>query len=77
MPRYFFHVHDGEDIPDHDGVELAGPEDARDKAVIACGEALKDLDGAFWESEEWRMRVTDESGATVCELTISGKRHRA
>jgi hypothetical protein len=77
MPRYFFHVHDGKDIPDHTGVELAGPEEARDKAVTACGEALKDLDGAFWVSEEWTMRVTDEAGATVCELKFSGKRRQA
>ena len=51
MPRYFFHVHDGKDIPDHDGVELSGPEEARSQAVSATGEALKDLGGEFWASE--------------------------
>ena len=45
MPRYFFHVDDGRDIPDQEGVELAGPDEARAQAVIACGEALKDLYG--------------------------------
>jgi len=77
MPRYFFHVQDGKDIPDRDGVELSGPGEALENAVTACGEALKDLDGAFWESEEWTMRVTDEAGATVCELKFSGKRFEA
>jgi hypothetical protein len=67
-----FHVHDGKDCPDHDGVELASLGEVRAQAVIACGEALKDLDGAFWESREWRMQVVDERGATVCVLTLSG-----
>jgi precorrin-6x reductase len=73
VPRYFFNVHDGRDIPDQEGTELSGPREARDKAVIASGEALKDLNGAFWDSEQWTMVVTDESGATVCELKFSGK----
>lgn len=74
MPRYFFHVHDGKDIPDHDGVELSGPEEARSQAVIATGEALKDLDGEFWESEVWTMTVKDQQGKIVCELKFSGTR---
>ncbi len=72
MPRYFFHIHDGEERPDRDGVELTGPDQAREQAVVACGEALKDLDGEFWDSREWRMLVVDEKGATVCVLTLSG-----
>jgi hypothetical protein len=48
MPRYFFHVHDGVDQPDTEGVEFPSPEDARTEAVTAMGEALRDLDGAFW-----------------------------
>ena len=74
MPRDFFHVHDGTDIPDDDGVELSGPEEARNQAVIACGEALKDLDGAFWESKEWTMTVKDSQGNMVCELKFFGRR---
>ncbi len=73
MPRYFFHVHDAIDRPDRDGLELGGPEQARNQAVIACGEMLKDLDGAFWDSREWTMTVTNEQGAVVCELKFSGQ----
>ena len=29
VPRYFFDVHDGKPIPDHEGVELSGPDAAR------------------------------------------------
>ena len=77
MPRYFFHVHDSEEIIDHIGTELANPDEANAQAVTAAGEALRDSDGKFWNSGEWRMRVTDESGATVCSLRFSGERaHR-
>ena len=74
MPRYFFHVHDGQDTPDEDGVELSGPDEAKGQAVIFAGEALRDKDGAFWNSGEWRMVVVDEAGATVCTLAFSGMR---
>jgi|tagenome__1003787_1003787.scaffolds.fasta_scaffold18843817_2 hypothetical protein len=75
MPRYFFHVHDGKERPDRDGIEMADPREARAQAVVACGEALRDLDGAFWKNGEWRMQVADEKGATVCVLTFSGASH--
>ena len=43
VPRYFFHVHDGRDMPDDVGTVLKGPEEARALAVTAAGEALRDL----------------------------------
>ena len=72
MPRYFFHVHDGKEKLDRDGVEMADPNEARVQAVIASGEAIKELDGAFWKQGEWQMQVVDERGAPVCALTLSG-----
>src|SRR5215204_617911 len=33
VPRYFFHVHDGEDLLDREGVELPGPVEAREQAI--------------------------------------------
>ena len=56
---------------------MSGPEEARNQAVTACGEALKDLDGEFWESEEWTMTVKDWQGNVVCELKFSGTRSAA
>ena len=70
MPRFFFHVRDSVELLDTEGVELANPEMARSAAIRAAGEALRDLGGKFWEAPEWRMWVTDESGATVCALTF-------
>jgi hypothetical protein len=72
MPRYFFNVHDSRDIPDEDGIVFPGPDAAREQAVIAAGEMLKDLDGGVWGVPEWRMVVTDEQGATVGTLSIKG-----
>jgi hypothetical protein len=72
MPRYFFNIHDSQNLPDNDGTVFPGPEAAREQAVILAGEVLKDLDGKFWNAREWRMVVTDEQGATVCTLTFSG-----
>ena len=75
MPRYFFHVHDGVDQPDTEGVEFPSPEEARAQAVTATGEALRDLDGAFWDGDrEWRMTVTDWQHNTVCVVRVTGAR---
>ncbi len=73
MPRYYFHVKDSSEFIDREGVELPGLGEARAQAVIAAGEALKDLDGEFWKAAEWRMWVTDESGATVCALSFAAE----
>ena len=74
MPRYFFHIHDGVDQADQEGVELSGPDEARAQAVKATGEALRDLGRAFWDNdvEEWRMRVADWQGNPVCVLKVTG-----
>ena len=77
MPLYFFNVDNGQgarrlEPPDRDGTVLASPRAARDAAIIFAGEMLRDLDGAFWAGGDWRLRVTDEDGATVCTLRFSG-----
>jgi hypothetical protein len=73
MPRYFFHVQDGQDLPDEGGTSFTGVEGARAAAVIAAGEALKELGARFWRHAHWRMHVTDEQGATVCDLRFSNR----
>jgi hypothetical protein len=74
MPRFYFHVRDGRDFIDDEGHELPSLDEAREQAVIAAGEAIRDLGKRFWAGEEWRMDVADESGETVCSLTFSSKR---
>ncbi|WP_210526685.1 DUF6894 family protein [Rubellimicrobium arenae] len=73
MPRYFFHVHDGRDIPDEIGITLSGPGDARAQAIIAVAEALKDLGPMFWQHPDWQMHVIDDEGTTVCDLRLSNR----
>ena len=72
MARYFFHVKDSAVSLDDDGVEFSSLSEARAQAVVAAGEAIRDLGGQFWPSEAWHMWVTDETGATVCTLDFSG-----
>jgi hypothetical protein len=43
-------------------------------AVVAAGEALKDLGDAFWNSGGMDGTVKDWRGNVVCELNFSGKR---
>lgn len=71
MPRYYFHYQDHVTSLDEDGLELADQNAARVQAVVAAGEMLKDLGGAFWDSPNWRFWVTDESGAEICALRIA------
>ena len=73
MPRYFFHLRDGQELIDHDGTELAGADDARAHAVIHSGEILKDTGSKFWDGQEWRLWVTDEAGETVCSLRFTAE----
>jgi hypothetical protein len=73
MPRYFFNVHDGRDLPDTDGIELAGRDAAHKEAFRAAGEMLKAADRKFLRDDVWEMHVTDDAGATVCRLKFSAE----
>lgn len=72
MPRYFFNVQDGRDIPDTEGSILAGLDELRKEAVRTAGEMLREGGHTeFWSGAEWRMIVTDEAGLVVLILTFS------
>ena len=71
MPRYFFHVRDGTDMPDDAGTYLAHDDAARAEAVVLAGSLLKDLGGEFWTRTDWFMEVVKEDGEQVCELEFS------
>jgi Domain of unknown function (DUF6894) len=59
MPRYYFHIEDDRTEIDHEGVELRDTAAARDEAVRAAGEILRDRSGkTFWGGKPWRMWVT-------------------
>jgi hypothetical protein len=59
MPRYYFHIDDDRTHIDHVGVELLDLKAARDEAVSAAGQILRN--GAakdLWSGKPWRMWVT-------------------
>lgn len=73
MPLYFFNFKDGELSLDDQGTELPHVDAARAEAVIASGQMIHDHGVKFWKDRDWHMWVTDEAGATVCALRLSGE----
>jgi hypothetical protein len=73
MPRYFFNVHDGKDLPDDEGIELPGRNEAHRQAIITAGEMLRESDRKFLAGDIWEMHVTDARGTTVCRLRFSAE----
>lgn len=70
MPRYFFHVKDGEDFPDLQGTVLDNLAAARAEAVRFAGALLSESHDKFWASGEWNLRVTTEEQLTLFQLTF-------
>ncbi len=77
MPRYFFHIHDGQDYPDAEGTELPDLQAARVEAFRTSGELLRGHEGSaeFWSGDDWTMNVMDEGGRPVFTLRFSGTEH--
>jgi hypothetical protein len=73
MPRYFFHINDGEDFPDTEGTVLADTAEAHAQAVETAGAMLRDKGKRLWDGPEWRMTVLDEAGQAVCDLRFSAR----
>jgi hypothetical protein len=73
MTRYFFHVDNGEWAPDTDGTEFQTDKAARDAAVLASAEALRDKPYFWGESPIWRMYVTDETDRLILTLSFTAK----
>jgi hypothetical protein len=71
MPRYHFHVQDGRDHPDTDGMELPDIIAARGEAI--AGEMLRDLNGRLPVGSPWRMDVTDDAGRSVLILRFTAE----
>ncbi len=70
MPRYFFHIHNGQEIPDESGTVFPGVKEAREEAVKTAGELLRGDGRDFWEGPDWTMRVTDATGVPVFTIKI-------
>lgn len=68
MPRYFFHVFDGLDIPDRDGTELPDLQGARQTALRYAGEIMSNRAFSQALGELWHMEVADALGSIYFRL---------
>lgn len=71
MPRYHFHVSDGDDVPDAQGTDLPDLAAVRVEALRYAGALLADAPEIFWSGEEWSMTVTDADQLTLFVLQFT------
>lgn len=65
MTAYYFHLTNGDETRDGQGTELASLHDARCYAVQMIAEVLCNAPERYWQHEEYRVTVSDESGLTL------------
>jgi hypothetical protein len=73
MPRYFFHVIDGQFLVDTEGTECTDMAEVRSQAIQAAGQMLSDKGELLVNGQEWQMHVTDETRKTVFKLRFSAE----
>jgi hypothetical protein len=71
--RYYFHVHDDGYVADLEGLELSDDNQARQEAMLAASEFVKDIGPKVWSGQAWQMRVEDETGRHVFSLVFKGE----
>ena len=75
MPRFFFNIHDGQDIIDQDGTVLRDETEARSEAVILAGRCVSEMGDAFWTHEgDWLLEVSDETRKALFALKFAAVR---
>ena len=70
MSKFFFHVINGEFIPDTHGIECANPDEVKDNAVRIAGEMLHDQELDLWRTGHFDMFVSDEQNKTHLRLSF-------
>ncbi|CAN5440093.1 hypothetical protein BH10PSE12_BH10PSE12_38460 [soil metagenome] len=70
MPRYHFHVKDGQDYQDLQGTLLPDLAAARREALRFTGALLGEEVNQFWEGTTWAMIVTDDKGNVLFNLAF-------
>jgi hypothetical protein len=68
VPRFHFHVRDGQTHPDAVGTDLPDVTAAKVHAVEVSSELLKGHAKSFWTEGEWTLEVTDDTGLTLFTL---------
>lgn len=72
MPRYFFHVRDGQYLPDLSGTLCESDEQARAHAISVASKMIVQLGARFFDLRGWQMRVEEEGGRPLFTLYFSG-----
>ena len=73
MPRFFFHVLDGQSAHDTLGTELPDIYAAEAEAIQTVGEMLRDLGGKFSNAADWKLEVADEAGQILFVLKLTAE----
>lgn len=73
MPRFFFHVINGEFMPDTTGIECADAAAVKDQAVRITGEMINDQGLQLWKTGHFDMYVCDEKQKTHLKLSFSAE----
>jgi hypothetical protein len=68
MPRYFFHVVNGEFLPDTVGHECSSDDDVKAEAARAAGAMIREQGLTLWKTGSWIMFVCDEQNRTLLKL---------
>lgn len=71
MPKYYFHVIDGRNIPDDHGTELLDDTAAQTEAREVAGQLIRDFGPTFWDHDAWHLNVVNELGQSVLTLSCA------
>lgn len=70
MSRYYFHISNGQHLPDASGMILNGVPEARQEAMRTASDLLRGDGEDVWISRDWTMCVTNVSGSPVFTIRI-------
>ncbi len=76
MPRFYFHIYDGDAFLDDEGTVLPGLQQAKEQAVRAIATVLKDRIGTPEADEAWRMDIVDSLGKVLLRLSLDATEGR-
>lgn len=71
MPRYFFHICDGVEMPDREGVELSGEGEAIEEGLQTAQELLAQGGAIGTNRRDWYIKVEDDTGKLVRHIKFT------
>ncbi|HEY8575567.1 MAG TPA: hypothetical protein VIL88_04420 [Devosia sp.] len=70
MARFFFHIVDGQFVPDTNGIECSTQAQVKNQAVRIAGEMIKDLGSEVWGTSRLDLFVCDDQNNTHLKLSF-------